>query len=141
MVRTERKAFTTLLVLLGVATVAGLAGPPILGSLVDAVVAGTTTGHIDLRAAAFVGLLLVHAGLKRAARARARILGERILADTRQRFVARALRLPLDTVESAGTGDLLSRTTSDVDKVDWAVRRAVPNMLIASAVTLLTIVA
>ena len=141
LLRTERKAFTALLVLLGLATIAGLAGPRILGSLVDSVVAGTTTGHIDTMAAVFVGLLLVHAVLKRAARLRAGILGERVLADTRERFVARALRLPLDTVESAGTGDLLSRTTSDVDKVDWAVRHAVPNMLLASAVVLLTVVA
>src|SRR5699024_2262723 len=141
LLRTERKAFTVLLVLLSLATIAGLAGPRILGSLVDSVVAGTTTGHIDTMAAIFVGLLLVHAVLKRAARLRAGRRGERFLADTRERFVARALRLPLDTVESAGTGDLLSRTTSDVDKVDWAVRHAVPNMLLASAVVLLTVVA
>lgn len=141
MLRTERKAFVVLLVLLGLATTAGLAGPRILGALVDSVTAGTTTGHIDLLAALFVGLLLVHAVLKRAARLRAGILGERVLANTREQFVTRALRLPLDTVEAAGTGDLLSRTTSDVDKVDWAVRHAVPNILIAIATVLLTIVA
>src|SRR5699024_7744722 len=126
---------------LGAAIGAGLAGPRILGSLVAAVVAGTSSTHVDLLAAVFIVLLLVHAVIKRAARLRAGILGERVLAYTRERLVARALRLPLDTVESAGTGDLLSRTTTDVDNVDWAVRRAVPNMLIAGAVTLLTVVA
>src|SRR5699024_8547930 len=134
LLRTERKAFTVLLVLLSLATIAGLAGPRILGSLVDSVVAGTTTGHIDTMAAIFVGLLLVHAVLKRAARLRAGILGERVLADTRERCVARALRLPLDTVESAGTGGLPRRTPSDVDQVDRGVRPARPDRLLAGAV-------
>lgn len=139
--RANRAAFTGLVVLLGTATVAGLAGPQILGALVNSVVAGTSGTHIDVLAGLFLALLVVHAVLKRVARLRAGMLGERVLAATREEFVARALRLPLDTVESAGTGDLLSRATSDIDRIDFAVRHAVPNILISSAVVVLTVVA
>ena len=51
-------------------------------------------------------------------------IAELLLADyTRRGFVdGRALRLPLGTVEAAGTGELLSRSTSDVDRLDFTVR-------------------
>jgi ATP-binding cassette subfamily C protein len=53
-------------------------------------------------------------------------LGETILAELRERFVARALGLPLDQLEKAGSGDLTSRVTNDVSVVADAVRQALP---------------
>jgi ABC-type multidrug transport system fused ATPase/permease subunit len=51
----------------------------------------------------------------------------------------RVLALPLSTVERAGTGDLVSRTTADVDSLARTVRFAVPETLIAAVTTLLTV--
>ena len=45
------------------------------------------------------------------------------------------LALPLSVVERAGTGDLVSRTTADVDTLARTVRFAIPETLI-SAVTI-----
>jgi ABC-type multidrug transport system fused ATPase/permease subunit len=53
----------------------------------------------------------------------------------------RVLGLPLSTVERAGTGDLVSRTTADVDSLARTVRFAVPETLIAAVTTLLTVAA
>ena len=53
----------------------------------------------------------------------------------------RVLALPLSTVERAGTGDLVSRTTSDVDSLARTIRFAVPETLIAAVTTLLTVAA
>jgi len=50
-------------------------------------------------------------------------------------------RLPLSTVERAGTGDLVSRTTLDIDEVSYSVRYAVPKVLVAVVTCLLTAVA
>ena len=58
-------------------------------------------------------------------------LGERVLAELREDFVDRVLAIPLSTVERAGTGDLLTRTSRDVDALSHSVRFAVPETLIA----------
>ncbi|MGH3354260.1 MAG: ABC transporter ATP-binding protein, partial [Nocardioidaceae bacterium] len=68
-------------------------------------------------------------------------LGERVLAELREDFVEQALALPVGVVERAGTGDLLTRTSRDVDALGWSVRFAVPETIIAFVTTLFTIVA
>ncbi|WP_158884332.1 ABC transporter ATP-binding protein [Amycolatopsis anabasis] len=139
--RANRASFAWVVGLFALATIAGLAGPQLLGYLVDEVVAGSGTVGVDLLALAFVGVLLVQGGLRRTARLLSGKLGERVLARNREEFVAEALRLPLSTVEAAGTGDLLSRATTDVDRIDHATRHAVPQILIALITVLLTVVA
>ena len=66
-------------------------------------------------------------------------LGEKVLAELREDFVDRVLALPLSTVERAGTGDLLTRTSRDVDALSAAVRHAVPETLIALVTVVLTV--
>ena len=136
--RAHRGEFVAVSGLLGLATVTGLAGPQILGLLVDSVAGGG--GRIDLLASLFVVVLLAQTILRRYARVRAGMLGERVLAETRENFVGQALRLPLGTVEAAGTGDLLSRATTDADRVDFAVRQAFPEVSVAVLTVLLTVV-
>lgn len=133
--RRHRKPFLVAAGLFTVATVAGIAGPQILGTLVDHVAAGGGTGEIDVLALVFVAALVVQAALSKAARARIGMLGERIIAGAREGLIGQALRLPLGDIETAGTGDLLSRATSDVDRIDHAVRNAVPTIT-TSALTL-----
>ncbi|OZM71469.1 multidrug ABC transporter ATP-binding protein [Amycolatopsis antarctica] len=139
--RTHRPRFVVVLVLFGASALAGLAGPQILGVLVDSVVAGTQAARIDLLAVVFLGALAVQATLKRAARYRARLLGEQVLADTREEFVGQALALPLGTVEAAGTGDLLSRATTDVNRIDHAVRNAAPDITVGVISSVFIVVA
>ena len=49
----------------------------------------------------------------------------------------RVLALPLSTVERAGIGDLVSRTTADVDALARTIRFAIPETLIAAVTTVL----
>src|SRR6202012_4085681 len=79
--------------------------------------------------------------LRRFAQFVAAVLGERLLADAREQLVNDAVRLPVDKVEAAGTGDLLSRATSDVDKLDEGLRQAAPEILVAVVMVVLTAVA
>ncbi|UJW36471.1 ABC transporter ATP-binding protein/permease [Saccharothrix sp. AJ9571] len=138
--RAFRRDFVLVILLFCLAGAAGLVGPQILGLLVDSVTEGGGLS-LDLLALVFVGILVVQAVLKKAANRRAGLLGERVLAKTREEFVDDALKLPLGTVEAAGTGDLLSRATSDVDKVDYAMRYAVPEITVALITVALTVVA
>jgi ABC-type multidrug transport system fused ATPase/permease subunit len=57
---------------------------------------------------------------------KAAVLGEFVLSTLRERFVTRVVELPPNVVERAGAGELLTRTTTDIDHITWAVRDAVP---------------
>ena len=120
------------------AALAGLAAPALLGGLVQAVEEGTTTGHVDTIALLLAGALVLQTLLTRYARLVSEVLGEKVLADLREDFVDNALALPVSVVESAGSGDLLTRTSRDVDQLGWSVRYAVPEWVIAVITAVLT---
>jgi ABC-type multidrug transport system fused ATPase/permease subunit len=123
------------------AAVAALAAPRLLGDLVEAVEQGTTLGHVDRVIMLLAGFLVVQTVLTRYARYLSQVLGEKVLADLREDFVANALALPVGIVESAGSGDLTTRTTRDVDQLGWSVRWAMPEWVIAVITAVLTFVA
>jgi ABC-type multidrug transport system fused ATPase/permease subunit len=123
------------------AALAGLAGPALLGLLVDEVSGGTTAGRVDRIALAVLVALVAQVVLYRVARLASYALGERVLAELREEFLDGVLGLPLGTVEAAGTGDLIARSTSDVEHVAEVVRFGVPETLIAVVTGTLTIAA
>jgi len=139
--RRHRRALTVVVGLHAAAALAALAGPALLGAIVEAVRQGTTTGHVDRLALAVLAALVVEVGLVGVARNASYVLGERVLAELREGFLDRVLALPLGTVERAGTGDLLTRSTRDGDEVAESVRFAVPETLIATVTTVLTVAA
>ncbi len=115
----------------GLAAVCGLAAPRLLGSLVEEVRGGATQWAIDSIALAIAGFVVAQAVLIRFAIYASARLGEKVLATLREEFVDGVLALPLSTVERAGTGDLISRTSRDVDALARSVRHAVPETIIA----------
>src|SRR5262249_43566916 len=123
------------------AAAAGLAGPALLGALVQSVHNGTTRSHVDMLVLALAAFLLAQTILTWFARRASFVLSERIFADLREDFMRRVLALPLSTVERAGTGDLISRTTADVDALARTIRFAVPETLIAGVTAALTVAA
>jgi ABC-type multidrug transport system fused ATPase/permease subunit len=123
------------------AAVAGLAGPWLLGSLVQDVEHGAGVAQVDATVAWLAGFLLAQTVLTRYARYASAKLGEMGLAELREDFVANSLRLPIGTVERAGTGDLLTRSSRDVDQLGWSLRYAVPETMIALITTVFTVVA
>ncbi|MCW2765260.1 MAG: yheI 2 [Nocardioides sp.] len=123
------------------AAVAALAAPRLLGDLVQAVDTGTTTGHVDRIIVVLAGFLVLQTVLTRYARLVSQVLGEQVLADLREDFVGNTLALPVGVVESAGSGDLLTRTSRDVDQLGWAVRWALPEWTIAVVTAVVTFAA
>ena len=131
LLRRHRSAFGVVIALHSVAAVAGLAGPIILGGLVESLTNGTTAAMIDKAALVFLCALVVQTVFTRVTRLKAGVLGEEVLADLREDFLTRAVSLPTGVVERAGTGDLVSRTTTDIDRLNRSVREAVPEITIA----------
>ncbi|MEU6703738.1 ABC transporter ATP-binding protein [Streptomyces wuyuanensis] len=126
----HRRAFGVLIGVDTVAVVASMAGPWLLGSLVERLANGERELHLGRTAALFAVALLVQAVFVRLVRLRGAMLGERMLADLREDFLVRSVRLPPGVLERAGTGDLLSRITTDVDRLANAMREAVPELTI-----------
>jgi len=121
------------------AAVAGLVGPRLLGDLVEAIRHGQGVGVVDRLAAIIAASVVLQTILTRFAYLSSARFGEQILARLREEFVERVLALPLSTVERAGSGDLLTRTTRDVDALSRCVRLAVPETMIALITVMLVV--
>ncbi|MFF2361481.1 ABC transporter ATP-binding protein [Streptomyces sp. NPDC058122] len=128
--RRHRRAFLILVAVNTVAVVASMAGPYLLGSLVERVSDHARDLHLEATAALFVVALVIQAVFVREVRLRGAMLGERMLADLREDFLVRSVGLPPGVLERAGTGDLLSRITTDIDRLANAMREAVPQLAI-----------
>ena len=141
LVRADTRAFGTVLGLNALAALAGLAGPWLLGRMIDDVQAGRGVEAVDRLALALLLCALAQLLLARWARRVGHRFGERTLARVRERFVDRALALPASVVERAGTGDLTARGTSDVTTVGNTLRDAGPVLLINLVQCLFLVVA
>ncbi|MGV9887699.1 ABC transporter ATP-binding protein [Streptomyces sp. NPDC003395] len=135
--RRHRRAFLLLIGVNTAAVLASMAGPWLLGDLVERVSRKAADLPLTRTAALFVLALLVQAVFVRQVRLRGAMLGERMLADLREDFLVRSVALPPGVLERAGTGDLLSRITTDIDRLANAMREAVPQLAIGVMWTVL----
>ncbi|MGC0378789.1 ABC transporter ATP-binding protein [Streptomyces sp. SAI-229] len=130
LLRRHRRAFVLLITVNTVAVLASMVGPYLLGGLVERVSDRQREPHLGLTVALFVLALALQAVFVRQVRLRGAMLGERMLADLREDFLVRSVGLPPGVLERAGTGDLLSRITTDIDRLGNAMREAVPQLAI-----------
>ncbi|MBW3084749.1 putative ABC transporter ATP-binding protein [Austwickia sp. TVS 96-490-7B] len=129
------------------ATVALLAVPRLIGMMID-LISGTlppdravSLARIDQITAALIGAVLLHSVLTWCANRSATVLGEHLFAELRENFMSRVGELPLSVVERAGTGDLISRTTNDIQSLNLVIRFGLPQLFVASVTVALTLVA
>jgi ATP-binding cassette subfamily C protein len=130
LIRADGRAFTAVLALNALAAVAGLAGPWLVGRIVDEVEAGEGVHAVDRLALWILLCSLAQLVLARYAHYVGHRFGERALARVREQFVERTLTLPAAVVERAGTGDLTARGTGDVTTVGTTLRDVGPALLI-----------
>ncbi|HPF79842.1 MAG TPA: ABC transporter ATP-binding protein [Tetrasphaera australiensis] len=123
------------------AALASLALPLLVGRLIDDLRAGTTRGQVDRFVLLLLATVIVQTALMWFARRAAFVFGEGLFADLRERFIDRASRLPLPVLERAGTGDLVARTTNDVESLSWAARFALPSIFVALVTVVITVAA
>ncbi|MFB6826122.1 ABC transporter ATP-binding protein [Streptomyces virginiae] len=128
--RRHRRAFVVLVGVNAAAVIASMAGPYLLGQVVDDLSAGARELHLGRVALLFALALAVQTFFVRLVRLRGAMLGEEMLADLREDFLVRSVGLPPGVLERAGTGDLLSRITTDIDRLANAMREAVPQLTI-----------
>lgn len=130
-----------LLLLTALSTAASLAGPALIGVVVDAALEQKSTKVVYLAAGTYAALTLLAAAVRYFAELRAATVGESALAELREEVFNHAVGLPTEDLERAGSGDLVSRVTDDVTVLADAVRHTVPRVIFATVEILLTIVA
>ncbi|MCQ4117801.1 ABC transporter ATP-binding protein [Rhodococcus tibetensis] len=136
-----RRRGRSLLTLLVAATAAAMALVPVFvfGVLVDRVQDGAPPSTIGWVVAVIAAAAVLGGACAGYASFLIRSLGEGILADLRERTIDRALRLPVQTIERVGKGDLLSRVGDDVAVIGKAVTDVVPNLVTAILLVLLSV--
>ncbi|MEU9665384.1 ABC transporter ATP-binding protein [Streptomyces bobili] len=132
LVRADARVFAGVVTLNVLAAAAGLAGPWLLGRIIDEVRSDGGTAAVDRLAPAILVCALAQLVLARWARYAGHRFGERTLARVREGFVERTLALPASVVERAGTGDLATRGTADVAAVGTTLRDAGPELLVCA---------
>src|SRR6476659_6403671 len=141
LVREHRRYLALVLGLHALAALAALAGPWLVGRMVDTVSSHGTVAAVDRLALGLATAVLLQTGLTWAARRASFVLGETVFAQLREQFVGRAVSLPLSTVERAGTGDLVSRTTNDVEALSHVIRFGIPSIFVGAVTTTITVIA
>ncbi|MCF6524219.1 ABC transporter ATP-binding protein [Streptomyces sp. JJ36] len=117
----------------------GLLTAPLLGHIVDLVVQDRGSGALTLPLVLLVAVAVVRGAATAVGSFLVARLGETVLAAVREQFIERALRLPLERVEAAGSGDLVSRVTSDVTMIAKSVRQALPEFSRSALTIVLTL--
>lgn len=140
LLRPRRRALALTTVVLLSATACGLSTPALLGLMVDAVTEGKP----------FVSLLRITAFMLGAAAAGVALtwwstqllanVAQNVLADLREDVFAATLAQPSSLVEDAGTGDLISRVSGDVEAVNTVIARVLPATVSALFMISLTLV-
>ncbi|MFI1620642.1 ABC transporter ATP-binding protein [Streptomyces lydicus] len=130
LIRRHRGEFAVLIAVNAAAVLASMAGPYLLGGVVEKLATGSRDVQLGRTLVLFTVALVIQTVFVRMVRLRGAMLGERMLADLREDFLVRSVALPPGVLERAGTGDLLSRITTDIDRLSSAMREAVPQLSI-----------
>lgn len=112
-------------IILMMATGFGLIGPLLLGTIID-YVSTQQADSVLLLLSGFVGTIILSAVLTWWGKVLIAQEGELILERLRNRLLGHALSISLDRLERAGTGDLVSRLTGDINTLASVIRFALP---------------
>jgi ABC-type multidrug transport system fused ATPase/permease subunit len=126
LLKSHKRGFFWVAFLQLLTTSAALIPPRAFGELLEEL--KINPNSVDVRQTVYIVIaaLVLQSTFVYFTRVRASILGEFVLSALRERFVTRVVELPPNVVERAGAGELLTRTTTDIDHITWAVRDAVP---------------
>ena len=142
LLRDHRRPLSWVLFWHGIAALVALVGPWVVGQIVEEVTTGgDSLSRIDVLVGVLVVAIIVQTVITWLARKASFVLSERIFARLREDFITSSVRLPLSTVERAGTGDLVARTTNDVDSLAHIIRFGIPAMVVAVTTVAATTVA
>ncbi|GGQ52652.1 ABC transporter ATP-binding protein [Couchioplanes azureus] len=148
LIRADRASVVWMLLLNGSAALAALAGPWLLGRIIDTVADATrnpATSAGALTTINWLALSIVFSAGLQILLSRSALLigfrfGERTAARVREQAVDRALGLPASLVERTSPGDITARVVHDVSEVARILRDGIPEVLVAAVQAVLILV-
>ena len=145
LVESRRRLFVLMVVLNGLAAGAALLVPRLLGRLIDQTVpdangATIPAGGINV-VLTLVVVVLAQALFTFGGQWASTVFGQDLLSSAREYIVRTILALPLGRVESASTGDLVTRVTRDVGTMSRSVQYGLPMAIISVLTVSLSVVA
>lgn len=138
MVRQFRGRIAAIVLVHAAAVVCGLLPPVILGMIVDRIMAGQQIALAE-SVGVIIAALAVNAILAFTATNWAFALGERIFSVLRMEFSSSLLDMPIREVEAVDSGEVLSRSTSDMDAIAEISRTGIPEVLVGTISVAMTI--
>jgi ABC-type multidrug transport system fused ATPase/permease subunit len=141
LLRRHRGSLATVVGLHALAAIASLVAPRTIGLLVDEITGGRSLERVNELALGIAAAVVVQTVFTWFARRASFVMGETVFAELREDFMERVVELPLSTVERAGTGDLVSRTTNDVEALSHVIRFGIPSIFVGAVTTTITVVA
>lgn len=137
--RRRGRLLLTVAVLLAGA-VAALATPALLGVMIDVVMGSGEVSDLAWAGAALLVTGLASAALGYAGQTMLVTVCEGALADLREDVFDAALAQPVDRIEKAGTGDVVSRVSGDVEAAGEAISGVLPAVTSAVFTIAVTVV-
>lgn len=129
LVMEHRAQVALVLTLQTLASLSVVSIPTLVGVMIDVVRAGADKTWILTLLGITAGMVILASVFTWLANYRARVFGELIFHRLRVDLVKALTHLPLSTVESAGAGDLLARTSHDLRSVSHVVRNGMSALL------------
>lgn len=125
------------------AALAGVLLPALLGWIIDRAGSGDPGLAGDLGRLVLFGVAIVvgQTLLGFLARTITTLYGNDLLASAREQVVRSVLRMPLSRVETASSGDLVTRVTRDVSVMAESAQFALPQFLVSGSTVVITLVA
>lgn len=128
LMREDKRTFIKVLALQVCVAVLGIITPFVVGSVVDGISQGATASFVR-NAIIFVWVVtVVQAIVTYYGTLEATIFSERMLARLRERVVWAVTHLPLGMVERVGSGDMIGRTTNDVERIQFFIQNGLSRM-------------
>ncbi|MDO5049878.1 MAG: ABC transporter ATP-binding protein [Actinomycetaceae bacterium] len=104
--------------------------PWLIGRLIDLISGGTTRDIVTQYLIGIGVLVLAQFVLTFLGEYFSRVFGQAVFAQLREDLVHSVTHMPLSVVESAGTGDLIGRTTHDIDRIQDLVQRGIARIIV-----------
>lgn len=115
--------------------------PWIIGKSLDDVAGGTTASVLRTNIIILIVAVIVQSLTAGLGEYFSRVLGQKMFHRLRSDLVSSVTHLPLSTVEAAGTGDLLGRTTNDINRIEFVVRVGISRIMMLTMQVIVTVVA
>lgn len=136
MIRPDRGFFALLVLMQVLAAGSQILVPWVLGTVIDKISAGSDRDLVMKLLIALTVIVCFSAIFNYLGEYFSRVFGERVFSRLRSHLMHTVTHLPLSTVETAGTGDLVGRTNHDINRLEFLIRSGLSRL----TVLLLTIV-